>query len=165
MKQWELPSMSVKYDFLKKVALELLNLPNLTANMYAVLRDVQTSADAVLTILRKPVQSRRAQIFVLWTSQGGDRAPFAKDEPCFWSWGFEIPERGRIITTGVVDVTIPPGAWMVAINCFISQVFIGNSLQDLGSGISNDGIPLRTVRLRDEIKLGNAIKFNVSVEH
>lgn len=170
--------MSWKLGWIKNQTVALLDMPAELAEARAVLRDVRNAVEGILAA-RRAAQPRWAQVLVLW-QEPARKAPALRigpDDsithpepsyinhepmPCCLSLSFNLNDP-QTASSGVRSDTvtrpIPAGAWLVASGCLVSQVFVGNELQDVGSGIQ--GLPLRYLRLRDPIGVGMYLRCGV----
>lgn len=152
----------------------LLELPADVAELGVKLRDVRVATEAALALAKQP-RPRWAQVMVLWTMPPPPRRVFRagelpKDEPdpereprpgiLTMSFDLHAEETRRSgVRSDTITHPIPAGAWLVACGCVVAQVFVGQELQDVGSGIA--GLPLRVLRLRDPIEVGMYLRCNV----
>ena len=158
----------------------LLELPAEVAELGRSVRDARTAAEAVLALAQRP-RPRWAQVLVLWQPEpdsgagGGLRElgpglgtldlserKSREPRPGCLSLSFDLNDeqvRRGGARSETITYPIPPGAWLVACGCLVSQVFVGNELQDVGSGIR--GLPLRVLRLRDGVGVGTYLRCGV----
>lgn len=152
----------------------LLELPAEVAELGRSVRDARTAAEAVLALAQRP-RPRWAQLLVLWQPEplpAGAGAELRELGPGLGTMelGFRVgrePRPGLLslsfdlndeqtkrsgVRSDTITYPIPAGAWLVACGCLVSQVFVGNELQDIGSGLQ--GLPVRVLRLRDPIGVG-----------
>jgi hypothetical protein len=82
--------------------------------------------------------------------------------PCCYTWSFDLNDpdvRSRGVSSESMGWPIPAGSWVVGSGCLLTQIFIGNELQDVESGIK--GLPVRMLRLRDPVGVGMRLRAQV----
>lgn len=129
-----------------------IEVPAELAELGVVCRDVLNRTEAVRElVLVRPRPRQIGQLMILWNDA---------DNPGFYSVAFELERGPQTVRSDGIHYPIPAGAWVVAVGCTMSQVFVGVNLQDVGSGIA--GVPLRVVRLRDAVGVGVVLRAQVT---
>lgn len=127
--------------------------------LYTLLLEVRYNTDGLrsaveairATQLTPRPAPRIATLMLLWQPTDETPAQF-RDHPCFASVSLPIDDKSGSVTLRC-EMPVPAGAWLVAVNCHLRTVLVGNDVQDLAMP---DLSPM--VRLRHPLPIGMLLR-------